>query len=231
MWSDRTVIVRGSARWAHRFRRKEPVALYLGRTRTFMRWTGIVALGLVAVIVAVYVAKGVIGTVQVGGAKDDARESVGQLARDTGDVNRQVATNRETLGTPLQSWSQVVCELTSNDAGWIVQSWEQGCSLEQVDVYSAGDFDRAESLRDVDPRVDVTDWSDEPARPPLPAQDVRRLWLHLGEPADVGRAGGPRQRGSHPRHGERARRRDGPRLQPWGVVFCEEPVDRPVMPE
>ncbi len=202
--------------------------------QTFLRWTGLAAMGLVVLLVLGYAVSGMVGTVQVMGAKDDARETVRQLARDTGDVDRQVRLNRETLGDPLRSWSQVVCEMETHDSGWVVDSWYQRCALRQVDIYPASDLGRAKQLEDSDRRVDAQNSSDlEGSSEPAPAQGTLEgfgstaatppRWsvrgdLEEGEPVTVVTVSGPV---AEPDLG----------CNPWWVVLCDEPVDRPVMPD
>lgn len=200
--------------------------------RTFGRWIGGIAMSLVSLLVVIYVATALIAALQLDGDKDDARSTVSELVRDTGDVDRRVEDNRETLGEPLRSWSQVVCDLQGRGGGWVIHSWYQRCSLQQVDIYPAAHMDRAEALADTHRRVRIQDSSDEHVDvDPVPTQDPEDYgdttatppkWSVRGELDDdaytvvtVSSRDATTDLG----------------CSPWVPLICEEPVERAVMPE
>lgn len=199
--------------------------------RTALRWIGVTATSLAALLVVIYAATALIAALQLGGDKDDARSTVSQLVRDTGDVDRRVEVNRETLGEPLRSWSQVVCELETTGGGWVVSSWFQSCALQQVDIYPATHMDRAEELRESHRRVTIQDSSDELVEvDPVPTEGpgygdtaaTQPKWSVRGELDDeaytvvtVRSAEATTDLG----------------CSPWVPLICEQPVERAVMPE
>lgn len=200
--------------------------------RTFVRWTGLVSMSLVALLVLIYVVTALIAAVQLGGDKDDARSTVAQLVRDTGDVDRRVKDNRETLGEPLRSWSQVVCDLQSRDSGWVVNSWYQRCSLQQVDIYPAADLERAEALADTHRGVSIEDSADDYV-------DVDPVPIEAAEDYSATAATPPKWSVRADLDGEdytvvtvsSADATTDLGCSPWVPLICEEPVDRAVMPE
>lgn len=201
--------------------------------RTVLRWIGLSLVGLVALVVILYGLRGLWGTWKVSQAKDDARSTVAHQQRDSSQVDLQVEKNRETLGKPLASWSQVVCELNTHDSGWMVDEYYQRCTLQAVDVYPADEMERARPLTDRDDRIEVAKWSDKTKAPaPLPAESdtagfgsraaTSPQWsgkgdLEDGETYTVVTVSGP---DSEPVLG----------CSPWGILFCTEPVDHPVVP-
>ena len=200
--------------------------------RTALRWIGVTATSLAALLVVIYAATALIAALQLGGDKDDARSTVSQLVRDTGDVDRRVEVNRETLGEPLRSWSQVVCDLEGRGGGWVIHSWYQRCSLQQVDIYPAAHLDRAEELADPHRRVRIEDSSDDHVDvDPVPTQAAEDYsdtaatppkWSVRGEldgedytVVTVSSAEATTDLGCNP----------------WVPLICERPVDRAVVPE
>lgn len=200
--------------------------------RTALRWIGVTATSLAALLVVIYAATALIAALQLGGDKDDARSTVSQLVRDTGDVDRRVEANRETLGEPLRSWSQVVCDLEGRGGGWVIHSWYQRCSLQQVDIYPAAHMDRAEALADLHRRVRIDDSADEHVDvDPVPTQAAEGYsdtaatppkWSVRGEldgedytVVTVSSADATTDLG----------------CSPWVPLICEQPVERAVMPE
>ncbi len=201
--------------------------------RTALRWLGRALAGFLALVVLGYLARGLWGTWQVHEAKGDARSTVAQLQRDSGDVEKRAEEVTDALGEPLHSWSQVTCTMRSHDSGWIVDEYYQSCARETVAVYPAADLHRAEPLADPDQRVDVEDWSDMAWAPrPLPATSTTSgfgstaatppQWSSRGDLDDeaytVVTVSGPE-----------AETTLG--CSPWGILFCTEPVDHPVIPE
>lgn len=197
-----------------------------------MRWSARVLGGVLALIVLVYAVHGLWGTWQVHEAKGDARETVRMLQRDTGITDQIVKDNRAALGEPERSWSQVVCEMASNDSGWMVNDYTQQCSRQVVDIYPASVQQRAEGLEDPDRALRVVECPDVSCLPkPVTSAGTTGFGSRVGtEPewtaqADVGE-------GSHTIvtvHGPTSYSVLG--CSPWGIVVCSEPVDQPVLPE
>ncbi|NHA68992.1 hypothetical protein [Phycicoccus flavus] len=95
-----------------------------------MRWVLRVLTVLVVVPLVLYVGHGLVRTVQIGQARDDARaELVAALpaARDTAtEVTGRVVGALE-VGPPRHRWQELTCTDDSIDAGWVVQDYEQVC--------------------------------------------------------------------------------------------------------
>lgn len=206
---------------------------------TVTRWIVRLLLGALALLLLAYVAYGLWGTGQVHEARDEAREVVGALERDRGAVEESIGATRDAFGEPARSYSQVVCELTSLDAGWMVTDYAQRCALEAVDVHRATPRLRARVDayaydEERDAGLEVTDCADSGCVPaPL-----------SGEGVDGETGGRGARAGTAPRVGVdgdlapgayvvvRAR---GPEEQvelgchPWKPVFCSAPTDRPVV--
>lgn len=197
---------------------------------TFMRWTGRILAGFLALVVLAYVAHGVWGTWQVHQAKDDARETVRMLQRDTGITDQVVKDNRAVLGQPEQSWSQVVCRLGTNDAGWIVQDYTQRCSRQVVDLYPASKQQLAEGLGEPGDDIRVTQCAGTSCGP-VPESGSSGFGARAATPA-VWEVQGDLGAGDYTMVVV-----EGPVGQsvlgchPWKIVFCNGPVDRPVLPE
>lgn len=198
-----------------------------------LRWIGLSLVGLVALVVLVYGLRGLWGTWKVSQAKDEARSTVAQQERDSGDVDLQAKKTRETLGKPLASWSQVVCELNTHDSGWMVNEYYQRCSLQAVDVYPADEMERARPLTDRDDRIEVAKWSDKTKAPaPLPAESDTAGFGSRAATAPRWAVEGDLDRGEEYTMVTVSGPESDPVLgcSPWGVLFCSEPVDHPVVP-
>lgn len=194
-------------------------------------WAGAIVGVVLIVCLGGYVLKGALGERRLSEPKDEARASVAVAAQESDRIKGQVEINRATLGQPLQSWSQVVCELDGYRSGWFVDSYSQQCRFSQIDVYPITDHDRAIELREAHPGVAVS-YSTSPSSWPKP------------EPVEKGEFSNS-PRGTPPQwdvHGDLS----GDRLtivsvnsepvvtelgcSPWGIAVCFSPVDAPVMP-
>lgn len=199
---------------------------------TFLRWTARVILGIFAFLVLVYLVQGLWGTARLHGAKGDAEETVRALQRDTGLTDQAVKDNRAALGEPERSWGQVVCELRSRDAGWVVQDYAQQCEWQHVAIYPATVQRRAERLDDPVGSVRVKECDDVDCLPEPQAAPTGEgiewwagtepVWFAQSELGDgrytVVTTSGPQ---STTELG----------CNPWVLPFCTEPVDHPVMPQ
>ncbi|WP_068260363.1 hypothetical protein [Janibacter limosus] len=199
--------------------------------KTFVRWTFRIIVGFFALMLLIYVVSGLVGMAQVHGAKGDALESVRMLERDTGTTDQIVQDNRATLGEPERSWSQVVCEIGSNDGGWMVNDYTQLCSRQVVDVYPASVLSQAEGLADLSEGVRVSECTQVRCTEPVTTQPSVSYRTSVGtEPVwDVNE---DVDGGSHTVvtvHGPRSTTVLG--CSPWGVVLCSAPVDQPLMPQ
>ena len=99
------------------------------------RWFVRLVLATAAVVAVGYLAYGLWGTAQLDRAEDEARDVVATLARERAGVQEPIVATRAEFGEPVRSYSQVVCEMTSLDAGWMVTAYAQRCALEAVDVH------------------------------------------------------------------------------------------------
>src|SRR4051812_11120827 len=111
----------------------------VGRMKTFLRCCAALVLGFVLLVATLYVARGLHGRAEVSAAKQQA---VDELVAALPDSRRQAVRDRDRVraavagrwGRPTYSWQELVCQLESRDAGFIVQSYDQDCRLETVDL-------------------------------------------------------------------------------------------------
>lgn len=200
--------------------------------KTFVRWTLRIIVGFFGLLLLVYVVNGLVGMAQLHGAKGDARETVRMLERDTaGTTDQTVQGNRATLGEPERSWSQVVCEIGSNDSGWMVDDYTQLCSRQVVDVYPASELSQAEGLADVTEDVRASECTQVQCTEPVTTQPSDSYRTSVGtEPVwDVQEDVDGDSHTVVTVRGPRSTTVLG--CNPWGIVFCSAPVDQPVMPQ
>ncbi|HYF73805.1 MAG TPA: hypothetical protein VD864_13335 [Nocardioides sp.] len=117
--------------------------------RTLLR--GCAALIVVVVLVGAigYVAHGLRGAARVADARERARDELAaalpagrqEATREHDRVQRAVTAR---WGSPAYSWQELVCDLDTRDAGWIVQSYEQYCRIRTVDLVPAPAAEGAE---------------------------------------------------------------------------------------
>jgi len=224
---------------------------------TFLRWLAIVFLALVLLAAVGYVAHGIHGSAEVRKAKRDAVADL--VAALPGKKQQAVADRAQvrdaynaTWGRPAYAWQELVCDLTTVDAGWIVQHYTQECRIRSVDLIPTA---QATGER--------CDWSRLPSAGPaaVPADAPRYgAAVRIG-PADAFDEGHPYRFGCpggilQPQRYRASRLLDGSRpasldaspawivvtvdtavtssalgCDPWDVVFCTAPVDHPVMGE
>lgn len=198
--------------------------------KTFVRWTLRIIVGFFGLLLLVYVVHGLVGMAQLHGAKGDARETVRMLDRDTGTTDQIVQGSRATLGEPERSWSQVVCEIGSNDSGWMVDDYTQVCSREVVDVYPASVLSQAEGLADVTEGVRASECTQVQCTEPVTTQPSVTYRTSVGtEPVwDVQEDVGGDSHTVVTVRGTRSTTVLG--CNPWGIL-CSAPVDQPVMPQ
>lgn len=180
-----------------------------------------------------YVLVGAVGERRLSKPKAEARASVAVAAEEPDRIKRQVAVNRATLGQPMQSWSQVVCEIDVQRSGMFPDSHSQRCTFRQLDVYPITDKDRAVEVMHAHPHRGVgVSWTTSADDWPRPASAEKDD--HWGTP-----------RGTPPQwdvrgdltgetytmvgvFGDPVVTELG--CSPWGIVVCRAPVDGPVMP-
>lgn len=208
---------------------------------------GAIVLTPVLLVAGGYVVSGIVGTVHVAKAKRQAADDIERAlpASDAEAARHQVQLrgSLSDLGSPSYSWRELHCDLSSNDAGWIVQNYEQDCRVRSVDLIpvaeaSPGDCETLPSRTASDAALRT-----RVSRGPgdvLSRPDALRSYC-----AD-GLTGPPRLGVSRVIDGERpgdltsspgwvvaetttpvSRTELG--CSPWGVIFCESPVDEPVM--
>lgn len=219
--------------------------------RTFFRVVGLGFLGLLALVVLVYVVRGVVGTVAVASAKHQARSDIeealpvsqhsAELDRDA--VRAALAAAEPELGEPVHSFTELSCEIASHDSGWIAQDYYQDCEVRTVDLYAVADAP-AQCDFDIVEAADVA---------------INGVSVHRGQATSFDRAE-PWERSCPdgvvtPSRFGASRVIDGSRpsdlddspgwvlvetttpvsettlgCNPWGVVFCFEPVSGPTLP-
>jgi len=104
----------------------------------FLRAISIVVTGGVALVGALYLTHGLIGHVRVNTAKEQA---AADLEAALPEAQRQATADREhvrnslaDLGASTHSWQELVCELDTNDSGWMVDEYVQECNIRSVDL-------------------------------------------------------------------------------------------------
>lgn len=106
-----------------------------------MRVIACVVLGGVALLGVLYVVRGLVGTAHVAAAKKQAAADLAAAlptSERRATVNRrQVRASLDRLGAPAYSWQELVCELDTNDVGWIVDEYVQQCDIRSVDLIPA----------------------------------------------------------------------------------------------
>lgn len=204
----------------------------------------LVAVTHVALVAGCYVVSGATGTVQLAKAKRQAVTDVATaLPASETRARRQQQRLRLFLagsGRPAYSWRELDCDLTTDDAGWIVQDYVQECQVRTVDLFPEpdarpGDCQYVPLPVDADPS-----YGSHLARGPAsamtgpgtscpdgltapPRLGVSRV-LDGARPPDLGSSPGwlvaeTRTPVSRTTLG----------CSPWGVVCCGEPVHRPLV--
>ncbi len=212
--------------------------------RRVLRVTGLGLAGLVALVATVYVVHGLGGLREVEAAKRRAVVDLADGLATTGQESSAEVVRRTTarFGSPTYSWQEVVCELTTRDAGWMVDDYVQECSLRSVSLvetrHDSTDCQLLEaSQAEPDPPTTVVVWRG-------PAAALESTDYVSGCPSDV----------LTPGFRAASRLLDGDRpsslssnhtwvvveaktslsstllgCSPWGVLFCSAPVDGPVL--
>ncbi len=107
--------------------------------KRFLRWCAFLVLAVIVLIGAGYVVNGLSGHADVEDAKRQAADDVAAalpVAERRAVADRDLARSQADLGAPAYAWQELVCGLSSKDAGWIVQSYTQECQVESVDLYA-----------------------------------------------------------------------------------------------
>lgn len=76
-------------------------------------------------------------------ARTQLNDSVPRALQSAAAFSAQV---REAAGAPAHAWVAEECRLTSRDAGWIVETYEQRCAVDGVDAYAVGSLAEARRL-------------------------------------------------------------------------------------
>ena len=212
--------------------------------RRLLRAIGLVLAGIVTLVVAAYVAIGLSGMAQVSDAK---KQAVAELDSALAKTEASAAAEHDRLlaaeaPDPAYSWREVVCELTTNDAGWMVDDYVQECSLRSVRLTPAHDVAGTCDLLDTrfvegSPSTSVVAW-----RGPGPELEADShvpgcpSGLTAPGPGDVSRI----LEGTRPSNLSssaswvmvEARTPLSETIlgcDPWAVIFCSSPVDAPVL--
>lgn len=104
-----------------------------------MRIPAYAVLGVVALMGILYLVQGVVGSAHVSAAKTQAAEDL-VAALPAGERRavrdgEQVRAGLARLGAPEYAWQELVCELDTNDVGWIVDEYVQRCHVRSVDLF------------------------------------------------------------------------------------------------
>ena len=217
------------------------------RMRLALRVLGIGLLGLLALLTTGYVVRGVVGTVAVSRAEAAARSDVAEgLPRAVDRAGRDRLAVRSALGhlgQPTYSFSELSCDLGSNDAGWIVEEYTQECVVRSIDLYAVPSGPRRCASVLVDPPVSpatIVVVQRGSASSLSSAKPYYRMCPDgLTRPSQFGSSrilsgSRPPDLSSSPAWvvAETSTPVSDSVLgcSPWAVIFCGEPVDRPVLP-
>jgi hypothetical protein len=227
--------------------------------KTLLRWCAYGVLVVVVAGGVAYVVHGLSGAAAVAQAKQDAAAelaaalpaSTHQATRDRDRIRTRVVA---AWGRPAYSWQELVCSLDSRDAGWIVQSYTQECQVRSVDLIPVARAKGARCEWLPTPNTTTSGGSGtDPAAEPPPGADIRRGPSTAFDEAHPFRwecPGGilaPTMSGaSRLLSGNRPADLDESPAwvvvtvstdvsssdlgcDPWTLLFCTEPVDRPVL--
>lgn len=105
----------------------------------FLRVCGAVILTVVLLCSGAYVARGLHGAAEVADARERAATAVVEALpaaqeRAIAERDRVRPALAARWGSPAYSWQELICDLDTRDAGWIVQSYEQYCRISTVDL-------------------------------------------------------------------------------------------------
>jgi hypothetical protein len=201
----------------------------------------------VVLVVGAYVVHGVAGTVKVSKAKGRAATDVATaLPTSDAEAQRQQARLRLQFGggsAPAYSWRELDCEIDSNDAGWIVQDYEQDCEVRTVDLFPLTDASPGGCHFVADPgageasyRTLVTRGQTSAVTAPIEARTYCPDGLTAPRKVGASRlldGARPTDLTSSPGWLIAESRTPVSRTtlgcNPWGVVFCGRPVLHPVL--
>jgi len=225
-----------------------PVAPRLAHVKRFLRGCALLVLVAMLMTAGGYLVHGLHGAARLTAAKRRAaadladalpaskREAAGDQARALADVDR--------FGRPAYSWQELHCELSTEDVGWIVDQYVQECRINSVALIPTSGADpgnceyvqspggagspapddaqvyrgTTDMLEDDEPMTYCPDGIVAPSR-----LGVSRL-LDGERPGDLGASPAwlvvvVHTNVSYSELG----------CDPWTILFCTAPVDRPVM--
>ena len=104
-----------------------------------LRWLAIVFLAVVLMLAAGYVAHGIHGSADVTKAKrravaDLAEALPGKKRQALADRDGVRTAYVDAWGRPAYAWQELACELDTVEAGWIVEDYTQECRIVSVDL-------------------------------------------------------------------------------------------------
>ena len=231
-----------------------PLSAETPRVRTFRRWCACLLLVVVLLVAVAYVVHGLRGAADIRNAKQRALRDLAvalpaserQAARDRAKVRAAVAAS---WGRPTYAWQELARDLSSTDAGWIVEYYTQQCRVLTFDLIpvprASGEGCEALDIPDTRPVPQSTDAHRSAGgayRGPTRAFSALEQ-LQSGCPDGI-LAPSPGTRplltGQRP-----ASLGQSPAwivitlstdvssttlgCSPWDVLFCSAPVDRPVL--
>ncbi|MFN8099378.1 MAG: hypothetical protein U0Q21_13960 [Dermatophilaceae bacterium] len=102
---------------------------------------------LVALVVLAYLGVNAVAWSQASGRKAEARRATtAAIARTLPGLRATQEHVQASLGTPARSWLAQECGVGSRDAGWMVQSYQSGCTLVAVEMYAVPSSPAARAL-------------------------------------------------------------------------------------
>jgi hypothetical protein len=202
----------------------------------------------VAVVGGIYVAHGLAGARRVAAAKTRAHTDIAQglpaARRRSVRAQHRLEPELASLGTPTFSWQELDCRLDTDDAGWMVEDYVQECAVSNVRLVPVrqappGDCRQdAGSLGHAALHAGATVWrgrstvlaSADPYTRGCPDGLLGASMLTQSRVL-VGHR--PRSLASSPAwiviHTGAPVSRTVLGCDPWSVVFCNRPVDKPVL--
>jgi hypothetical protein len=217
--------------------------------RRFLRVIAMAATGFLALLGILYLTQGLVGSAHVKKAKEQAAADL-TAALPSAQVEATAARERvraslSQLGAPTNSWQELVCELETNDSGWVVNEYVQQCDIRSVDLIpttraAAGDCENLyfpEAIQAANVGF-VGVW-----RGRSTVLAAERSWEHN---CPDGLTGPPLIGTSRLLQGRRSENLSASSgwivvvttssvsrtvlgCNPWAILFCSEPIDTPVM--
>jgi hypothetical protein len=219
--------------------------------KRLLRWCAYLVLSFVVLVAALYLAHGLSGRAEVRAAQQQASADLTAAlpaAERQATEDRDRARSLSRLGSPAYAWQEVVCQLSTREGGWIVQDYVQECEVRSVDLYPATGPDSGSCEYQPPPLDEATSASGTPLivsidRGPASGFESDEPW---GRSCPDWVLAPARAESSRLLTGRRPADLSASPVwvvvstrtpvsstslgcSPWGLLFCNAPVDHPVL--